>query len=35
MRRWRHLDTCQYKTILHAAPPMSGSRGAYGEVTLN
>jgi transposase len=20
-RRWRHLDTCQYQTILHAAPP--------------
>lgn len=20
-RQWRHLDTCQYKTILHAAPP--------------
>jgi transposase len=20
-RRWRHLDTCQYKTILHAQPP--------------
>lgn len=20
-RRWRHLDTCQYRTILHAAPP--------------
>jgi hypothetical protein len=19
-RRWRHLDTCQYRTILHAAP---------------
>lgn len=22
-RQWRHLDTCQYKTILHAAPPRS------------
>jgi len=22
-RMWRHLDTCQYKTILHAAPPRS------------
>ena len=22
-RRWRHLDTCQYQTILHAAPPRS------------
>lgn len=22
-RRWRHLDTCQYRTILHAAPPRS------------
>lgn len=21
MRRWRHLDTCQYRTILHAEPP--------------
>lgn len=20
-RRWRHLDTCQYQTILHAQPP--------------
>jgi transposase len=20
-RRWRHLDTCQYRTILHAGPP--------------
>lgn len=20
-RRWRHLDTCQYQTILHASPP--------------
>ena len=20
-RRWRHLDTCQYRTILHATPP--------------
>src|SRR6266849_3607310 len=20
-REWRHLDTCQYRTILHAAPP--------------
>jgi transposase len=22
-RRWRHLDTCQFQTILHAAPPRS------------
>ena len=22
-RRWRHLDTCQYRTILHATPPRS------------
>ena len=22
-RRWRHLDTCQYRTILHAEPPRS------------
>lgn len=20
-RRWRHLDTCQYRTVLHASPP--------------
>ena len=22
-RRWRHLDTCQYQTILHVEPPRS------------
>jgi transposase len=22
-RQWRHLDTCQYRTILHARPPRS------------
>jgi transposase len=22
-REWRHLDTCQYQTILHARPPRS------------
>lgn len=22
-RRWRHLDTCQFQTILHASPPRS------------
>jgi transposase len=22
-RQWRHLDTCQYRTILRAAPPRS------------
>jgi transposase len=22
-RQWRHLDTCQYRTIVHAAPPRS------------
>ena len=29
-RRWRHLDTCQYQTILHAEPPRSncGEHGA-------
>lgn len=29
-RRWRHLDTCQYHTILHAEPPRSecGDHGA-------
>jgi transposase len=21
--RWRHLDTCQYRTVLHAKPPRS------------
>ena len=25
-RQWRHLDTCQYRTILHAAPPRSACR---------
>lgn len=20
-RRWRHLDTCQYRTVIHASPP--------------
>src|SRR5438094_8283665 len=22
-RQWRHLDTCQYRTLLHAEPPRS------------
>jgi len=22
-RQWRHLDTCQYQTILHASPPQT------------
>jgi transposase len=25
-RQWRHLDTCPYRTILHAAPPRSQCR---------
>lgn len=25
-RRWRHLDTCQYQTIVHAEPPRSECR---------
>jgi len=25
-RRWRHLDTCQYQTILHASPPRTACR---------
>jgi transposase len=25
-RRWRHLDTCQYQTILHASPPRTQCR---------
>lgn len=25
-RQWRHLDTCQYETILHAEPPRSECR---------
>src|ERR1039457_2798736 len=25
-RRWRHLDPCQYQTILHAEPPRSECR---------
>jgi transposase len=28
-RQWRHLDTCQYQTILHAEPPRSDC-GAHG-----
>lgn len=28
-RQWRHLDTCQYRTILHARPPRSECR-AHG-----
>jgi len=28
-RQWRHLDTCQYQTILHARPPRSGC-GEHG-----
>ena len=32
-RQWRHLETCQYQTILHAEPPRSecSTRGAGGE----
>src|SRR5258707_692050 len=31
-RQWRHLDPCQYRTILHAAPPRSqcGEQGGRG-----
>lgn len=25
-RRWRHLDTCQYRTVVHAEPPRSECR---------
>jgi transposase len=25
-RQWRHLDTCQYRTLLHVAPPRSPCR---------
>jgi transposase len=25
-RQWRHLDTCQYQTVLHAEPPRSECR---------
>ena len=28
-RQWRHLDTCQYQTILHARPPRAGC-GEHG-----
>ena len=30
-RRWRHLDTCQYQTILHAQPPRTecGEHGVH------
>jgi hypothetical protein len=30
-RCWRHLDTCQYRTILHAEPPRSNCRGGAIE----
>ena len=30
-RQWRHLDTCQYQTILHAEPPRSEMPGARRE----
>jgi transposase len=36
-RQWRHLDTCQYRTILHAdssAQPMPHPWRARGEVAL-
>ena len=36
-RQWRHLDTCQYQTILHAEPPRSEcerARSAGGEVAV-
>lgn len=32
-RQWRHLDTCQYRTILHAAPPRSNC-GEHGPRTV-
>ena len=32
-RRWRHLDTCQYRTILHADPPRSDCP-EHGALTL-
>src|SRR3954467_7222044 len=34
-RQWRHLDSCQFKTILHARPPRV-SCGEHGvrQVTL-
>lgn len=32
-RRWRHLDTCQFKTILHAEPPRSNC-GVHGPRTV-
>jgi transposase len=32
-RRWRHLDTCQYQTILHAEPPRSNC-GEHGVRTV-
>ena len=30
-RCWRHLDTCQYQTILHASPPRDPMRAARSE----
>lgn len=32
-RRWRHLDTCQFRTILHAEPPRSHC-GEHGPRTV-
>lgn len=32
-RRWRHLDTCQFRTILHAEPPRSNC-GEHGARTV-
>jgi len=32
-RQWRHLDTCQYQTILHAEPPRSECREHGVKVT--
>lgn len=30
-RKWRHLDSCQYKTILHASVPPSKVSRAWCE----
>jgi hypothetical protein len=30
-RCWRHLDTCQYQTILHASPPRTACQEARSE----
>ena len=32
-REWRHLDTCQYRTILHARPPAAPGPKTFASGT--